>query len=259
MKKNWKIVQLVNIAALVGVVAVNALANALPINGITTGEVSDSYPNLFAPTAFTFAIWAVIYLLLMAFVTYQARGLFGGKPAPEEVLDRVGFYFAASSLFNMAWIFAWHYDRIGLSLLLMVLIFVSLALIYIRLNNREKPVSREEFYLAHIPFSVYFSWISVATIANATTYLVSIGWQGLGLPEVFWMVVVLLVGALVALMNTRLQKDAAYLLVFVWAYIGIGAKRLAEPNTSFSILVALALSLALFGFLLYREFAPRRG
>ena len=40
-------------------VAVNALANILPIGGMNTGAVSDSYPNLFAPAGITFSIWAL--------------------------------------------------------------------------------------------------------------------------------------------------------------------------------------------------------
>ena len=30
-------------------ITLNALANILPINGLGTGEISDAYPNLFAP------------------------------------------------------------------------------------------------------------------------------------------------------------------------------------------------------------------
>ena len=56
-------------------IAMNGLANALPLNGRTTGAVSDAYGNLFAPTGLTFAIWGVIYLLLGAHVLYQL-GLF---------------------------------------------------------------------------------------------------------------------------------------------------------------------------------------
>ena len=256
MKNNLTFLQLLNIAALIGVVTVNALANALPINGITTGEVSDSYPNLFAPAGFTFAIWAVIYLLLAAFAIYQAKGLMGNKEKPEGVLEKVGYYFAASSLFNMAWIFAWHYERIGLSLLLMFLIFISLAIIYVRLGSRQKPYPRTELLLVYIPFSVYFGWISVATIANVTTFLVSAGWQGFGLSEVFWMVLIVLTGTLVALANTLLKKDVFYLLVFVWAYIGITAKIIDGSQAYFSILAALVASLAVFAVLIYYAALP---
>jgi len=52
-------------------VVVNGLANAIPLNGRQTGEVSDMYGNLFAPAGITFAIWGVIYLLLGLHVLYQ--------------------------------------------------------------------------------------------------------------------------------------------------------------------------------------------
>ena len=253
LKIDLKSLQIANIATFIGMVAVNALANILPINGITTGEVSDSYPDLFAPAGFTFSIWAVIYLLLGAFVVYQARGLLSRSQVPEGILKKVSIFFASSSIFNMVWIFAWHYRQIGLSLIIMLLIFASLAVIYVRLG-RKKNLFREEFLFVHVPFSVYFGWISVATIANVTAYLVSIGWQGWGLPDAFWTVLVILVGTFVAAMNTLIRKDSAYLLVFIWAFIGIAAKRIAAPQIYYSILITLTASITLFMFLFYRTF-----
>ena len=80
-------------------VTANVLANTLPINGVRTGEVSQAYPNLFAPAGYAFSIWSVIYLLLGLHVLYQF-GLFrGGPPSSdrEALLDRVGLYFSISS------------------------------------------------------------------------------------------------------------------------------------------------------------------
>ncbi|MGL4282813.1 hypothetical protein [Eubacterium aggregans] len=45
-------------------IIINMLAVLLPINGISTGAVSDAYPNLFAPAGITFSIWSVICLFL---------------------------------------------------------------------------------------------------------------------------------------------------------------------------------------------------
>lgn len=257
LKNKWKALQVANIAAFLGMILVNALANILPINGITTGEVSDSYPDLFAPAGFTFSIWLVIYLLLGAFVAYQAKGLLSGRDVRESILEKVGVYFAASSLFNMAWIFAWHYQRIGWSLVLMILIFASLALVYVRLGRDKEKAPLKEITFVYTPFGVYFGWITVATIANVTAFLVSLGWQGWGLPETFWTVLVILVGALVATLHTLKWKDAPYLLVFVWAFIGIAAKRLGATPVYYSILFAVAASIALFAALFYRYLIPR--
>lgn len=77
-----------NTAAFAAVLAVNALANLLPIGGKTTGEISEQYANLFTPAGYTFAIWGLIYLLLGIFVVY-GWGLVGDK-APGTVLGQIG-------------------------------------------------------------------------------------------------------------------------------------------------------------------------
>ena len=52
-----------NIVLFAGMIVMNYLANALPLNNKTTGELSDSFPNLFVPAGITFSIWGIIYLL----------------------------------------------------------------------------------------------------------------------------------------------------------------------------------------------------
>ena len=180
-------------------VIVNGLANALPINGMITGDISDSYPNLFAPTGITFIIWGVIYILLAGHTAYQL-GLFRkkGEEIKTSLLKDVGILFGISSLANFGWIFAWHYKSILLSLLFMLIILVCLMLITIRIN-KETLTTNEKVFI-RLPFSVYFGWITVATIANVTTLLVDILGSPvnlLGISEVVWTVVILLVGLLI--------------------------------------------------------------
>ena len=116
-------------------VSVNTLANILPIAGITTGAVSDSFPNLFAPAGITFSIWGVIYLLLALYTLYQL-GLFQKKQATDKaLLTRLGNIFAFSSLINSIWIFCWHYKLIFFSLILMLFILLSLISIHLILRN----------------------------------------------------------------------------------------------------------------------------
>jgi hypothetical protein len=104
--------QIANILAFLGTLAVNALANILPIGGRNTGEVSDLYPNLFTPAGLTFSVWSLIYALLAAFVVYQARDLFSSSGKAAEVVGRAGGFFILASLANMGWIFAWHHRRL---------------------------------------------------------------------------------------------------------------------------------------------------
>ncbi|MDD3853890.1 MAG: tryptophan-rich sensory protein [Syntrophomonadaceae bacterium] len=213
-------------------VFVNALANILPINGVNTGQVSDSYPNLFAPTALTFAIWGLIYLLLACFTVYQL-GFFqkDKNKIKGELLNKVGILFSISSIANILWIFSWHYRIIPLSMLLMLVILICLIFI-ISLMKKETLTATEKIFV-RMPFSIYFGWITVATIANATVLLVSLNWNGFGIPEQAWTVIILLVGMLIGVSTTLKNNDVAYGLVIIWAYIGILIKHLSKDGFAF--------------------------
>lgn len=256
------------VATYVIMIAVNALANALPLNGRTTGAVSDAYPNLFAPTALTFAIWGVIYLLLAGHVLYQL-GLFrspsteaataeGGAPARVALLERVGILFSLSSLANTAWVFAWHYDLMLLSTVLLITMLVLLILIT-RTILAAGASGRDAAFL-RLPFSVYFGWITVATIANITVWLVSTGWDGFGIPAPIWTVVIIAVGALIGGTVIIRDRDLAYGLVLIWAYLGIWIKHTsadgfagAYPMVSTAALVSIVAFVACAGYVLLRQ------
>ena len=224
-KRKMLLVKIVTAATFAVMIAVNALANAIPINGIGTGQVSENYGNLFAPTSLTFAIWGLIYLLLAGYVFYQF-GLFKGSASlPDEgLLLRIGGLFSLSSIYNTIWIFAWHYDEIGVSLVLMVHILACLFLINETL--RHASLSPRSKILIRLPFSIYYGWITVATIANVTTYLVHVRWDGFGINDQIWTITVLLAGLLIGSVIIVRNRDLAFGLVLVWAYAGILIKHL---------------------------------
>lgn len=231
-------------------IVVNALANILPINGIGTGTVSDSYQNLFAPAGVTFSIWGIIYLLLAAYTLYQI-GYFQDKisETKAKLMDRVGIVFSLSSIANTIWIFTWHYMNISLSMLLMLAILG--CLIYINRLIQAAELDRREKLFISLPFSVYFGWITVATIANATILLVSIGWDGFGLSEPVWTVIILLVGLLIGTVTLLKNRDYAYGLVLTWAYLGILIKHTATDGFNysyFSVVNTLVLCVIVFVF-----------
>lgn len=243
MKKQINIqLKIINTVFFLIMITVNALANILPINGITTGEVSDSYPDLFAPAPITFAIWGVIYFLLALFVLYQF-GLFGGKsPNAESVVTRIGWLFVISSVVNAAWIFSWHYRIIPLTLLLMIMLLFSL--IGINQKLKQQPLSKKEHFFVRVPFSIYFGWVTVATIANVTALLVSLGWNGFGIPESLWMMLVVLVGLVIGVVTILKNIDWTYGLVFLWAYTGILIKHLTVFNGQYiGVIITVAASL----------------
>ena len=214
-------IQALVVLTYLAMIGVNVLANALPLNGRRTGEVSDAYPNLFTPAGITFAIWGVIYLLLGVHVLYQV-GLFRDRPdtaADVVLLNRVGVLFSISSLANTAWVFAWHYDHIPLSTVLVVVILVCLALIVNTLSPAN--LTGRQRACVGVPFSVYFGWSTVAAVANITVLLVYWKWNGFGLAESTWALIIVLVAMVIGTTTMLRNRDAAYGLVLIWAYAGI--------------------------------------
>jgi hypothetical protein len=201
----------------------NTLANTLPLNGITTGDVSFKHPNLFQPTGMTFSIWGLIYILLLAYIIYQFSTI--GKPISDEMKQlffRVNLLFALSSLLNALWLISWHYDRIVLSTVIMVLLLVSLILIAYNTPTLG--------LLTRTAFSVYLGWITVATIANVTIMLVKLGIPGSSHSSVVLTALILVIGLVIALLWMIRTKDIAYGLVILWAYFGILMRHLSSSG-----------------------------
>lgn len=233
--------------AYIAMVVVNFLANRLPINNRSTGDISDAYPNLFAPAGLTFAIWGLIYLSLLGYVIYQFTRKEQGV---EALLKKINPLFLGTSLANIAWIFAWHYDYIGLSVLLMIVLLVLLIRIADVLRGQSLGFLQKLF--CWLPFSLYFGWITVALIANVTVFLVSTGWGGFGVPEYMWTNVVLVVGAVIGSFRIWKDSNVAYGLVLIWAYSGIVLKHISDggfdgqyPSIVLTALACLGLYLIL--------------
>jgi hypothetical protein len=235
--------RILNLIAVLVTLFVNGLANALPLNGQTTGAISDRFPVLFTPAGYVFAIWGLIYIGLLAFGIYQSLPSQAANPR----LERIGWWFALSCFFNSAWIFLWHFNLFPLTLAAMLGLLLSLLIIYLRLHIGASPVSRSELWLVNLPFSIYLGWISVAFIANFAVVLNYTGWNAVDLTAVILTIVILLVGVGLGIAMTLLRQEIAYPLVLVWAYIGIWLKQtvVSPPVGMTAVLGAGALLLAL--------------
>lgn len=241
-----KSLPIVTILTYIIMITLNALASILPINGRDTGQISDFYENLFAPAGITFTIWGLIYLLLLGYSIYQFNIYRTKVEKNKKLLTMISLVFTLSSVANSFWILAWHYDFILISLILMFIILAALIAINIRIRNERFSLIQKLFI--RLPFTVYLGWITVATVANVTTYLVSINWDGFGLAEYLWADMIILIAAIIGFMATLYYRSIAYGLVIIWAYAGIAIKHISEAGFNgeyLSIIITVFVSIIL--------------
>lgn len=218
-------------------IVVNSIAGAAGINGIRTGAISDQYPNFFVPAGYVFSIWGVIYLGLIAYAIWQALPVQQDNPR----LQAIAPLFVLSCLANIAWLFSFHFYQFGLAMVMMLALLGLLIACYLRLGTGVSPASTVETAFARVPFSIYLGWITVATVANATQWLVSLGIREfLGIPEATWAAILIVIASVIGLLMFLRHRDAAYLLVLAWAFAGIGVKQAAVPAVSIPAWVATA-------------------
>ncbi|MBB6016902.1 tryptophan-rich sensory protein [Deinococcus radiopugnans] len=222
--------QVTLVLATVLTLVMNYLSNALPLFGNTNGQISDSLPNAFTPAGLTFAVWGPIFLGLAVFAVYQA--LPAGR-GPRY--DRLFWPFLLGNLLNVAWLFAFQSLTFGLSVVIMLALLGSLIWLYLTVRGLQ-PLSGE-FWALQVPASLYLAWISVATMANITAFLVSAGITDgvLGIGAQLWSALLVVIAGLVGTFFLLRYRDYAFAAVLLWAFLGV---YLARPDT---LLVAVGV------------------
>lgn len=245
MMRQWA-----NLIAIVAAFILNIYVNIAPPSGKTIGEISNTIFRdvLIIPASYAFAIWGLIYLGLISFGIYQV--LPGQKEHP--ILRRCGYFLVGASLAQIIWIFLFQSQLFTLSVLAMLVILGCLIRLYLKLGISYERVSRKDKWLVHRPISIYFAWISVATIVNVASTLHNLGWNNTGQVATVWTVIMLIVGAVIAAIINIQKQDIAYTLVFIWAFVAIGVRHLDILFIS-GVAGILALGLAVLVLLEIRK------
>ena len=223
-------------------ITINILADALPINGLNTGAISDSFHVYFVPAGYVFAIWGLIYIGLIAYAIYQALPAQKNNPR----LQAISWWVVLGGLANCAWIFLWHYQQFVGTLAAMLILLATLIAVYLRLGSGPTKVTAGETWVVRVPFSIYLGWITVATVANVTDVLNYLKWNSFGLAAQTWFLIVLVAVLAISILMSMNHRDVAYILVILWALIGIGNKFSTEPliwiaSLTTALLVTLGL------------------
>ena len=254
-KHNPDLQKYANIILFILTVIVNSIAGSTSlIGGQNTATVSNNNPTLITPAGYVFSIWGIIYILLGAFVVYQALP----RERGSDYHRKIGWLFVLSSLINIAWIFVWQFESLILSVVLIFALLLTLIAIYLRLNIGKSKIKTGERLAVHLPFSVYLGWITIASIADVAVTLTAYNWNGFGISPETWAIVVVAVALVITMLMLGIRKDAAYGLVVIWALVGIGVNHSSNQNVVLlteisSIILVIAVLVVTFFTLLRRK------
>jgi len=234
---------IITLISFVIVVVVNVVANVLPINGVSTAEIANSYPNLFAPASFTFAIWGVVYVMVFGYTLYQFKLFSTLRYQIHDLLMSTSITLIFVNLINSAWVVTWHYNMIEVSCGLIVVLL--LLLISINLRLRYQRFDGNSNFLIKATFNVYLGWVTIATVANIVILLVSLSWDGLGISEEIWTSIIIVVAALIIVASIFSYQSLTIGCVGLWAFTGLVYQHLsAEGFDSQYKLVLMSLYFA---------------
>ncbi|WP_052050120.1 tryptophan-rich sensory protein [Leptolyngbya sp. KIOST-1] len=244
--------------AIVATLAINTLSNAFPPGGQNIGEIANTQlvDVLIIPASYAFSIWGLIYLGLLAYGLYQ----FNRERRSQPDIQRVNQLLIVACIAQVIWIFLFTLEQFGWSILAMLGILLPLIGAYRTFNiGRDRP-SRQRRWMAHIPFSIYLAWISVATIVNVAAALYASPWDGWGLTAVTWTVAMVVVVTLLGAVVIYRRQDVAFTLVFVWALVAIAVRQSETPAVLWAALIAagvLLIGLAVARFALPHPPRPK--
>lgn len=207
------------------------------------GSTADSQQSLIQPAGYAFSIWGVIYLSIFLWIIR----LFFIKTIERTVYEKIKVWLILNFILNAAWILTFTADMIFLSTLIIAGLLFTLIMIY-----RSISAIRYNFF-DRFPFSLYFGWVTVATLVNIFTLAVSMGTkQILGLNEISWTNIMLVVATGLCIYISIKYLDWLYPLVFVWSFTGIAI----ENSNAVIIIIAgigIVLQLAVSGYAAYRS------
>lgn len=234
--------------ALIITIAVNYLSNTGIFNGNTMATISDKYFNYFTPAGYAFSIWGLIYLGLLGFVFHTGRSIFTKKDI-DPLLFKVGWWFVLSCIANSLWVVAWLNEYMGLSVILMIVLLISLLKIVVNTRMELDHHPFKKYLFVFWPFALYSGWISVAIIANIAAFLTSINWNGWGISDIAWTVILICIAGLINIYMIKTRNLREYGAVGIWALIAISVSNSNTTGTTPIIYACYAVAFIILIFI----------
>jgi len=203
------------------------------------GNPSATQP-LIVPTGYAFSIWGIIYLGLLGFTLYQLAP----TRAQYADLQAIRAPAALNMTANGAWLIAATYNWLWVTVGIILVMLFTLIRINQVLQRSTYDRSTWQRALTTLPWSIYFAWVTLATVLNIAAALQYNGWQGGAMGELFFAVLMLSISFGLAVLLYARMMERSFLWVFTWAFLGIFVARAQDqPLLAYLALAFMVLSL----------------
>lgn len=211
--KKWTILNIVFYFMTLGI---NSLGSSGFFNDMGQKDVSDKYTTLLTPASFAFAIWGVIYgLLLMTLIYFFIKKRDEGT---SKLSEKISPLFILSSIFNMGWIVSFSYEKLGISTILIIGMLISLLLILEMIYKNRR---NNSYILPLISFTLYAAWVFIATILNMALLAVQKNWQGFGFSNSIRAILIIFLVIALTLIYLYIKRNAVFPISLAWGFFGI--------------------------------------
>ena len=180
-------------------------------------------------------------------------------PANVDV-SHIGIWFILNNLGAAAWLLAWTNEMIAASLGLIIFQLIALIVINLRIDihNPLRTIASKIF--TQFPMSIYFGWLTIATIANTSIYLMASGWDGFGYTPIYWTRIMIGIAVFLTALVVFIRRNVFYGFVIIWALYGIILKRQSEDVYVYASVIKTAwIGLGIVGLICLIQFVKNIG
>ena len=215
---------------------------------VTEGDISRQHPITVDPSTWAFAIWPLIYTLILTFVIYQALpdSMVPGRNN-DLIFNKLGYLPSLNYLLNSSWLFVFAWNLFG-RYVLSNFIIIAMLVTSVQVMNiaSSSKLTGMNFWGLRVGFSVYSGWLTAATILNVCISLKYYGFNSTeaNIDETMHGVAILIVAAVIYMLAAYSYRNPVMPCVYILALFAIRDNQSSIANiktTSEVVLVVLSV------------------
>ncbi|KAA9107887.1 TspO/MBR family protein [Microbacterium rhizomatis] len=205
------------------------------------GGALDADSTYLAPARPAFSIWSAIYIGLVAYTIWQALP---GQRARDRQ-RAMGWWIALTMVLNGLWLVTAQFGTLLLTVIAIVVLLVALCITFrMSVLTRTTGDGFVDSLLIDGVTGLHLGWVTLATVANITAWLTTIGSPEWASAATVWGILVLIVVLLVGLsISWRSGWRIAPALALAWGLTWLAVARLTgEPQSPAIGITALVVA-----------------